>query len=463
MLFIQSVRPAIKKMLQKGEALRLNVMTVTKNNREAGEDEQKNDKAGSLYDFFVSIRFSMFILVLIAAGSILGTFIKQGADENEYLTLYTETTYKVIKFFGLDDAYHSFWFKALIVLFAINLTLCTLQRLVRFIKEKRQPGILDFDRLSRMELNLRADNTKKEEAISILKKSYRLIREEGPGLILEKGTLSRLGVFIIHGSIITVLIGSFIGLVFGYKGFLILRIGEMKDHVTARAGNHEEKALGFALKCKDFKASYYPGGQPKDYVSTIEVIEDGKKVQEKKVRVNDPLYYKGMRFYQSSYGKRTSFVFHVANEEVVLTEQEPFEKKGLALMVVRFVEDIHNLGPGVQIAYLEGDQPQSKWFLLNVDKMKSQLIGGVPVRFNEIREEPYTGIEVVRDPGVFVVWMGFAQMLFGLYVNFIIYYRRVYVAGNTDGIIIAGYALKNKEAFKKEFERLKEDIYGRAP
>ena len=70
---------------------------------------------------------------------------------------------------------------------------------------------------------------------------------------------------------------------------------------------------------------------------------------------------------------------------------------------------------------------------------------------------------MVRDPGVFVVWMGFALMLFGLYVNFIIYYRRVYVAGNTDGIIIAGYALKNKEAFKKEFERLKEDIYGSAP
>ena len=74
-------------MLQKGEELRLNVMTATKNNREAGEDEQKKDKAGTLYDFFVSIRFSMFILVLIAAGSILGTFIKQGADESEYLTI----------------------------------------------------------------------------------------------------------------------------------------------------------------------------------------------------------------------------------------------------------------------------------------------------------------------------------------------------------------------------------------
>ncbi len=451
-------------MLQKGEALRLNVMTAIKNNREAGEDEQKKDKAGALYDFFVSIRFSMFILVLIAAGSILGTFIKQGADESEYLTLYTETTYKVIKFFGLDDAYHSFWFKALIVLFAINLTLCTLQRLVRFIKEKRQPGMLDFDRLSRMELNLRVDNTKKEEAISILKKSYRLIREEGPGLILEKGTLSRLGVFIIHGSIITVLIGSFIGLVFGYKGFLILRVGEIKDHVTARAGNHEEKALGFALKCKDFKASYYPGGQPKDYVSTIEVIEDGKKVQEKKIRVNDPLYYKGMRFYQSSYGKRDLFHVSCCDEEVCLRNRSLLRKKescSYGGQVCRRQYII--LGPVFKLPTSKETNRSQNGFFMNVDKMKSQLIQGVNVRLNEIREEPYTGLEVVRDPGVFVVWAGFALMLFGLYVNFFIYYRRVYVAGNTDGIIIAGYALKNKEAFGKEFEGLKEDIYGSAP
>jgi cytochrome c biogenesis protein len=438
-------------------------MIATKNKREAGKKEQKKDRAAALYDFFVSIRFSMFILVLIAAGSILGTFIKQGADESEYLTIYTEATYRAIKFFGLDDAYHSLWFKALIVLFAINLTLCTVQRLARFIKEKRQPDVPDFDRLSRMELNIQVEHTKKEKAISILKRSYRLVREEGPSLMLEKGALSRLGVFIIHGSIITVLAGSFIGLVFGYKGFLVLRVGETKDHMTARAGNHEETTLGFAIKCVDFKASYYPGGQPKDYVSTIEVIENGKKVKEKEIRVNDPLYYKGTRFYQSSYGKKTSFIFHIANEEVALTEQEPFQKKGLALMVVRFVEEVHNLGPGVQLAYLEGDRPQSKWFLLNVDKMKSQLIGGVAVRFDEIREDPYTGIEVARDPGVFVVWTGFALMLFGLYVNFFIYYRRVYVAGIKDGIIIAGYALKNKEAFKKEFEKLKEDIYGRAP
>jgi hypothetical protein len=54
-------------------------------------------------------------------------------------------------------------------------------------------------------------------------------------------------------------------------------------------------------------------------------------------------------------------------------------------------------------------------------------------------------------------------MLFGLYVNFFTYYRRVYAVSTADGIIISGHALKNKEAFGKEIERLKKEIYGSAP
>jgi hypothetical protein len=54
-------------------------------------------------------------------------------------------------------------------------------------------------------------------------------------------------------------------------------------------------------------------------------------------------------------------------------------------------------------------------------------------------------------------------MLFGLYVNFFTCYRRIFAAPIADGVIIAGYALKNKEVFAKEFEGLKKEIYGNAP
>ena len=94
-------------------------------------------------------------------------------------------------------------------------------------------------------------------------------------------------------------------------------------------------------------------------------------------------------------------------------------------MVAKFEEQVHNFGPGVQIAYLDGNELKAAWFLTQVDRLRSQTIQGVNVRLEEIREEPYTGLEVSGDPGVFVVWAGFALMLFGLYVNFFTYYRRI--------------------------------------
>jgi cytochrome c biogenesis protein len=438
-------------------------MTVTKRKRGNMESKNKSGTIEALYDFLVSIRFSMFLLALIAAGSILGTFIKQGATEAEYVRLYSEATYRIIKFFGLDNAYHSAWFYTLIVLFAINLSLCTIRRVIRLAKEKNKLEMPDAKRLLEMRFNIQVDPEKKEDAIGRLKKRYRIIRKEGADLIAEKGTISRMGVVIVHGSIVTILVGSLIGLVFGYRGFVVLKVGEAKDSILLRTASPQEKMLGFTIKCKDFRVSNYPGGQPKDYVSTIEVIERGAVVLEKNIRVNEPLYYKGARFYQSNYGRTNSFAFRVGDENVLLGEEEEFRKGKLAFMVAKFEEQVHNFGPGVQIAYLDGNELKAAWFLIQVDRLRSQTIQGVNVRLEEIRGEPYTGLEVSGDPGVFVVWAGFALLLFGLYVNFFTYYRRIYAVSTMGGIIIAGYALKNKEAFAKEFEGLEKEIYGSAP
>jgi cytochrome c biogenesis protein len=225
-------------------------------------------------------------------------------------------------------------------------------------------------------------------------------------------------------------------------------------------GNSHEAALGFAIRCRDFKASFYPNGAPKDYVSTIDVIESGKVVAQKNIRVNDPLYYKGLRIYQSGYGQKGSFTFRIGDEEVVLAEQETLEKGNLVFKVVRFENEVHNFGPGVQIVYLEGDEPKTTWFLRNVERLRSQTIQGVNIQLVDISENPYTSLEVTSDPGVFVVWTGFALILFGLYVTFFTCGRRIFIVHTESGAIMAGFALKNKEMFKKEFEKLKEGVLG---
>lgn len=431
-------------------------MNVIKNNKEYGKVEKKPSAADSIYRFLISMHFSLFLLALIAAGSIFGTFIKQGGTEEEYLAIYTENTYKIIKFFGLNDAYHSSWFYALIAFFALSLALCTARQLVRLVRERRRTEIPIADRLRAMECSALVPAERKEEIIKRIKKTYHLVREDNNGILFEKGGFSRWGAFITHGSIIIILLGGLIGLTLGFRGFVVLGVGETTSHMIAEGANSEERALGFAIKCKDFKASFYPNGAPKDYVSTIEIIEGGKVLLEKNIRVNDPLYFRGTRIYQSGYGQKGSFTFRVGGEEVVLAEQETLKKGNLVLMVARFEREVHNFGPGVQIVYLEGDEPKTTWFLPNVERLRSQTIQGVNIGLVNMQENPYTSLEVTGDPGVFVVWAGFSLILFGLYVTFFTCCRRIFIVNTENGAIMAGYALKNKEVFKGEFEKLKE-------
>jgi len=409
--------------------------------------------------FLTSIRLTIFLLSFISIGSLFGTFIKQKASVEEYLSIYSENTYRIIRLLGLDDTYHSPWFFALIILFAVNLTICTLGRFTRFIRSERDMKLPDEHTLTNMEMHFQIQGKDSVEAIKKLKKRYHSIHEEEEGIVLEKGALSRYGALTIHASIIVILLGSFIGLIFGYKGFMVLKKGEVRDQITIRGDNTKERPLGFALRCKDFKASFYPGGEPKDYVSTVEVIENGNIVLEKNIRVNDPLNYKGIHVYQASYESTPSFLFNIGGENVILRERDTYKKNDLILMVARFEGMIHDFGPGVLIAYLEKGEPKTLWFLKDVERLREKNIQGTHIRLEDIRDELYTGLEVSKDPGVWIVWIGFAFILVGLYMNFFIYHRKVYIRKASNGIIVAGFASKNREAFNEEFERLKRTLW----
>jgi cytochrome c biogenesis protein len=435
-------------------------MSVTRSNPEGAAAAPSHSIPSGIYSFLASVKFTILLLSLIAVGSIFGTVIKQRASVEEYLALYSESTYKFIKFLSLDDMYHSPWFYALIVLFVINLALCTLSRFSRFIRGNRRAVKLpEEDVLLGMERHFTSEKSY-DEVIRAIQGRYGCIHREEAGLVLEKGTLSRYGVYIIHGSIVTILVGSFLGTLLGYRGYMVLHPGETKDQVMIRTAKETSQPLGFALKCKDFNVSFYPGGEPKDYVSTVEVVDNGKVVMEKKIRVNDPLSYKGIHVYQASYGRIPSFLFNVGGESVILRERDTYKKGELLLMVVRFEKTVHNFGPGVLVAYLDKGEPKTSWFLKDVARLREKQLAGVKIRLDEVREEFYTGLEVSRDPGVWVVWAGFALILFGLYVNFFMYHRRIYVRRTSKGTIVAGTVSRSRELFKKEFAEMEGTLYG---
>ena len=103
---------------------------------------------------------------------------------------------------------------------------------------------------------------------------------------------------------------------------------------------------------------------------------------------------------------------------------------------------------------MDRDGARALWFLEKVEKMRSHTLKGSRVSLVKIGGLYHTGLEVSRDPGVPAVLSGFVLMLAGLYINFFTAHRRIYVAGGPDTLVVAGTASRNREAFRKEIERL---------
>ena len=127
------------------------------------------------------------------------------------------------------------------------------------------------------------------------------------GTLIVYKTYKKLPVFILHLSIILILLGAAATRYFGYEGILHIREGQTASAmmIQDRANPLDAKLipLGFKIRLDRFVMKRYPGSmQPLSYESYVEII-DNKKHFKYHIYMNHILKYKGYRFYQMSYDK----------------------------------------------------------------------------------------------------------------------------------------------------------------
>jgi cytochrome c biogenesis protein len=265
-----------------------------------------------IYDLFRSLKLTIFLFILLALLSIIGTLIIQNATRLEYVQRFGIGLYEVLNFFNLFDMYHSWWFSAILLLLVINLITCSVHRLPgiwrQIFRESDSEGLVDstLKILPYVEKirGPKSDHTESEGVIRSNLKIWfgdpeRIEKESSITLYAEKGKFSRLGVPITHLSILIILIGGILGSLYGFKGHVEILEGETVDRIFLRAKDGEvPKPLAFSVRCDDFKITYYdlPGRKEKhvkEYSSQVTILENGKEVLKKAVQVNHPLHYKG--------------------------------------------------------------------------------------------------------------------------------------------------------------------------
>ncbi|MGD9077373.1 MAG: cytochrome c biogenesis protein ResB, partial [Desulfobacteraceae bacterium] len=76
----------------------------------------------------------------------------------------------------------------------------------------------------------------------------------------------------------------------------------------------------------------------------------------------------------------------------------------------------------------------------------------------KLENQYYTGLQVARDPGVSLVWLGCFVMVGGFFVTFFTSHRKVWVrvskSGSKTRISVAGRANKNPVGMERELEQV---------
>ena len=95
-----------------------------------------------VWNFLISMKLAIWIIIVLAVTSILGTVVEQNQPPEKYRQVYEDWAYNLMDRINLFDMYHSWWFLLLLCLFTLNLTCCTIDRLPRAIRTVRKPKLI---------------------------------------------------------------------------------------------------------------------------------------------------------------------------------------------------------------------------------------------------------------------------------------------------------------------------------
>ena len=442
--------------------------------------QQKKGFIASLYENFSSMRLTVFLFLTLALSSIIGTLLPQGTALEELERHYGPAVSRWIEAIGLNDLYHTGWFRTILLLLCINLIICTIQRLPKTLKliQHREEQISP-ERLEKFSCHTRLTTpqplaTTQAQLQEVIADEFAplqpLAGTEAFRAVAERGRWSRLMVYIIHLSVLVILVGAILGSIFGFKGFMNLAEGESSDEVMLDRGA-KAILLPFQIRCDDFAVSFYDTGAPEEYRSDLTIIDNGQEVLKQAIRVNDPLTYRGVTFYQASYGsilKQAEIELQDrdsgATQKLTLPYREvvPIPGGQDEVQVMQYQENLGNFGQAVAIVlFKEGQEPTGSWILADMPDFHGNRLQNYRIKVLQVEKAQYTGLQVKQDPGIWFVYLGFTVMLLGIGMTFYTSHRKIWVWASPDQagkasttLLIAGKTNKNSLAFEQEFNQL---------
>ncbi|MER7609563.1 cytochrome c biogenesis protein ResB [Nocardioides sp. NPDC127503] len=257
-----------------------------------------------------SMRTALILLLLLALAAVPGSLIPQdGVDSlkaDQWREAHTTLT-PIYEKLGLFNVYSTPWFAAIYLLLMVSLVGCIIPRCLVYARAMRAEPPATPAKLTRLpDSTTYVTDEEPAEVLAAARKQLRGYRirkdDDGDSVSAEKGYLREAGNLIFHMSLIIVLVAFATGSLFGYKGGVIVLVGEeygfaneLSQYDDFKPGSlfAPEDLDDFSFKIDDFKAEWLgtgPGaGTARGFESNIRYTAGGSDEQKYDLKVNHPL------------------------------------------------------------------------------------------------------------------------------------------------------------------------------
>ncbi|MCB9481042.1 MAG: cytochrome c biogenesis protein ResB [Desulfobacteraceae bacterium] len=427
-----------------------------------------------LWDFFASLKLTIYLFSFIALASVAGTFLPDRIGMIKFVQDKPLWIFKFFQLFELFDIYYSWWFVLLIIILGVNLLCCSFERLPRVfkivLKKPLPPSVSKIESLEHKREFLSDGNM---DNLTVLAKKffkskrmkmYSFKTGETFSCTAEKGRFTRLGVYVAHFGFLLLIAGGVAGTVAGFSGVIDIPEKETGSIVTLFK-NRGKIDLGFDVTCSRFEIIRYENSHtPKSYQSEI-IFNKGRQAEKKGlVKVNSPLKYNGIKFIQSGYGRVLEGKVKISAYDLMTDE-----KKGEYLMdqgdkVVlpdgKTEFTLFSFRPNFQISGMNLGETFIGFVLSEGKEIPVALPVSTP-GFDKHRKGDfylvpddfetryYTSLQVNKDPGVYIVYSGFLFLSLGIFVSFFMRHSSFYLifensGSNSTKVFCAASSNKNK-------------------
>jgi cytochrome c biogenesis protein len=417
------------------------------------------------------------------------------SQEGQIEQVYAPQVVHLLNAVGLFDVFHAWWFILLLGLLGANITLASIERFPQVWRLYVRPHYLAdaaFVHALPFQREIPLGPHTGEEALGLASRKLEKMGYPPRPDALSKGTLYvekhrlvRLAPYVVHASLLIIFAGAIVDGTHGYKGFINLRPRTSTDVLEPLTAPGANRQLDFTIRCDAAGMDSYPDGSPRQYWSQLTVLEQGREVMRKKIYVNDPLTYKGVRFFQASYaptGTPRELVMEASWQENGAEKRQtltltpgaptPLSAQNATVAVVDFLPDYvlqgnqitsRSMEPRNPAIHLQVERPGSgvtnAWVLAKSPELHPPNDTGLNFRFVSVQMDATTGIQVAHEPGQWMIWAGCLLLTTGLMMALYLSHIRIWgvVAADRKGhpvLILGGQPSKYRENFERKFHEL---------